>query len=339
MAMYNTKYPNNIRTVSGLNVAVFDNDVVLAVNTSGGPCSINLNAIPSGFWSTQWKLYIYDASNNASVNNITINAGSGQTINNSSSIVLSTNGAGAVVSIINNTSFIGVLNTNSSAIISATDSSTIDFTVTGNNLTGSVKYQDSIVVKLNTTDVNVNYYPKVPIYNPAGTISGTFYSDIQYAASLGTHDIKNYSVITPTGNFTAGSVDNSTGYITIPTNGLYVLFSDLRAIITTTTVGPNSILSNNINTNGIAWNNNTAKNYTAYMQLSICLNAVAGTGNNATKIELTDMGGFKLSSPVVVAPLVANQKVKLVVLNNTDLDYYGATASAVGLAIIKLAEI
>ena len=108
MAMNATKYPNNIRTVSGLNVVVYDNDVELSVNTSTVVCSIDLPAIASGYWNTTWKLYVFDASNNASVRNITINAGSGQTINGSSTLVISTSGAGIMIRVLSNTSFIAI---------------------------------------------------------------------------------------------------------------------------------------------------------------------------------------------------------------------------------------
>jgi hypothetical protein len=108
MAMNATKYPNNIRTVSGLNVAVFDNDVELSVNTSTLACSINLPAITTGYWNTTWKLYVFDASNNAATNNITINAGSGQTINGASTLVISTNSGGIMIRCLSNTSFIAI---------------------------------------------------------------------------------------------------------------------------------------------------------------------------------------------------------------------------------------
>lgn len=108
MAMNATKYPNNIRTVSGLNVAVYDNDVELSVNTSTIACSIDLPAIASGYWNTTWKLYVFDASNNAAANNITINAGSGQKINGASSLVINTNGAGIMIRVLSNTSFIAI---------------------------------------------------------------------------------------------------------------------------------------------------------------------------------------------------------------------------------------
>lgn len=108
MAMNATKYPNNIRTVSGLNVAVYDNDVELSVNTSTVVCSIDLPAIASGYWNTTWKLYVFDASNNASVRNITINAGTGQTLNGASTLVISTNGGGVMIRVLSNTSFIAI---------------------------------------------------------------------------------------------------------------------------------------------------------------------------------------------------------------------------------------
>ena len=109
MTMPSQKYANVVRTVSGPNVPVFNTDLQLAVNTSSTACSINLDAIPAGYWNTTWKLYIYDLSNNASVNNITINAGTGQTINGSSSITINTNGGSALIRIVSNTMFIATL--------------------------------------------------------------------------------------------------------------------------------------------------------------------------------------------------------------------------------------
>ena len=96
MAMFSTKYPNNSRTVTGT-PQLYNDDVILNCDTSTGAVIINLLEIPANFWNTQWRLYIIDSGNNASVNNITINAGSGQTINGSSSLVVSTNSAQIVL--------------------------------------------------------------------------------------------------------------------------------------------------------------------------------------------------------------------------------------------------
>lgn len=109
-----TKYPDNIRVVTGV-VNVFPDDVVLLCNTAVGPVTINLLGIPNGYWSTQYKLYVIDNSGNASVNNITINAGNGvdsnnlpvpQKINAVSSVVLNTNYGGCLVRIMSNYTYI-----------------------------------------------------------------------------------------------------------------------------------------------------------------------------------------------------------------------------------------
>ena len=112
MTMFSTKYPNTQRTVSGANVAVFNNDVILAVDTSTLACSINLSEIAQGYWNTTWRLYIYDASNNAAVHNITINAGgTNQRINGATSLVISSNGGGSMIQVLSNTSFIATSTT------------------------------------------------------------------------------------------------------------------------------------------------------------------------------------------------------------------------------------
>ncbi len=103
-----TKYPNNSRVVTG-NVNVFNNDSILLCNTSLGAVTINLGTIPTSYWNTTYKLYIKDNSNNASVNNITIVAGTGQTINGGSSLVLNTNGINAIIRITSNTTYLASL--------------------------------------------------------------------------------------------------------------------------------------------------------------------------------------------------------------------------------------
>ena len=107
--MYATQYPNNSRTVVGTPI-LFNDDVVLYCDTTLGPVTINLLQIASGSWNTTWKLYVIDKSNNAGVNNITINAGIGQTINNAATLVLNVNSSSALVRIGSNTSFIASLN-------------------------------------------------------------------------------------------------------------------------------------------------------------------------------------------------------------------------------------
>ena len=115
--LFEQKYPNNIRTISG-NVLIKQDDVVLLCDTSLGAVNITLLGIPANYWSTQYKLYIVDKNNNASVNNITINAGATtdpntglpvlQKLNGLSSCVINTNGGSMLIRIQSNTEFIGV---------------------------------------------------------------------------------------------------------------------------------------------------------------------------------------------------------------------------------------
>ena len=99
-----TKYETTQRTVSGVTL-VYPDDVVLNCDTSTVAVVIELAEIPDDYFSTQYKLYIVDISNNASVNNITIVAGAGQTINSAASIQINTNGGSVVVMISGNTSY------------------------------------------------------------------------------------------------------------------------------------------------------------------------------------------------------------------------------------------
>lgn len=108
MQLASTKYQNQTRTVSGTPI-VYPDDVVLNCDTTTAPVVINLLTIPSGDWSTLWKLYVFDNNNNANVNNITINAPVGFKINNSASLVINTNGGGVVIRIGNDTNFIATL--------------------------------------------------------------------------------------------------------------------------------------------------------------------------------------------------------------------------------------
>lgn len=105
MTMFSTKYPNTSRTISGT-ASVYNTDSILAVDTTLVACTINLDKIAQGYWNTTWKLYVYDKSNNAGTNNITINAGSGQTINGQSSLVLSSNGNGVLIRVLSDTQFL-----------------------------------------------------------------------------------------------------------------------------------------------------------------------------------------------------------------------------------------
>lgn len=107
--LFETPYPNNQRTVSGT-PTIYQDDVVLNCDTSTAPVNINLLEIPDNHWNTVYKLYIVDISANASVNNITINAGAGQTINGVASITVTQNNGAVIVRVANNNSYAGMFN-------------------------------------------------------------------------------------------------------------------------------------------------------------------------------------------------------------------------------------
>jgi hypothetical protein len=108
MGLFLTQYQNNSRIVSGTPV-IYDNDSILLCDTSTDVVIINLLEIPPNYWNTTWKLYIVDNSNNAATNNITINAPSGFTINDSASTIINTNGGTCVIRIAANTKYLGNL--------------------------------------------------------------------------------------------------------------------------------------------------------------------------------------------------------------------------------------
>jgi hypothetical protein len=108
--LFSTKYPNNSRIISGTSNTINKDDTVLLCNTSSGAVSITIGEIPSGYWDTNYKLYVSDYSNNAGTNNITINAPTGFTINNASSLVINLNGGSVLIQIASSTAYVGSLN-------------------------------------------------------------------------------------------------------------------------------------------------------------------------------------------------------------------------------------
>jgi hypothetical protein len=115
MSLFEQKYPNNIRTVSGLVNVPFQDDFVLKCNTLAGAVAIQMIGIPANFWSTQYKLYIVDNSNNASANNITITMPVGYLINGANSFVINNSGASLLIQVASNTDFIATYSSISSA--------------------------------------------------------------------------------------------------------------------------------------------------------------------------------------------------------------------------------
>jgi len=103
--LYQNIYDNPSRVVTGV-VTIYPDDVQILCDSSAAAITINLLEIPAFKWNVNYKLYIADYTNTASTNNITINAGAGQTINGGSSIVIDSNGGACVIQVGSNTTYI-----------------------------------------------------------------------------------------------------------------------------------------------------------------------------------------------------------------------------------------
>jgi hypothetical protein len=158
MGLFSTPYPNPSRIVSGT-PQLFADDVVLLCNTSSGAVTINLAEIPADYWNTTWKLYVVDNSANAGTNNITINAPSGYTINNQSSVVINQNDGECIVRISSNTSFLGEFNyqTNSSALNVLNEGVSISPTTTSMNFVGALVNATAVGNAVTVTINSINY--------------------------------------------------------------------------------------------------------------------------------------------------------------------------------------
>jgi hypothetical protein len=116
--LFQQPFSTNIRTISGLINFVAQDDYVILCDTSTGSVQIELPTIPPNYWSAQWRISIVDASYNASVNSITINAPTGFSINGQSSATIVSNGAGYIIMVGSNTNYSALY----SGVISGTTS-------------------------------------------------------------------------------------------------------------------------------------------------------------------------------------------------------------------------
>lgn len=162
MILNATKYGNTTRTIVGAINFVYNNDVVLLCDTSLAPVTLDLLQIPIDFFSTQYKLYIVDKNNNASVNNITIKAQVGNTVNNALTAVINVNGGVGVVTVSSNTTYNAQFNYGGGA-----GGNPIIVKDEGVVLTPTVASFDFVGIYVNATtvgnDVTVNINPNFTI--------------------------------------------------------------------------------------------------------------------------------------------------------------------------------
>lgn len=109
------KYKNTSRIITGSSNLVYDSDVLIYCDTSTGAVGLTLLEIPINYWNTVYTLRVIDISGNASVNNITITAPVGYTVNNASSVVMNVSNAIAIITIASNTAYSALITSNSGA--------------------------------------------------------------------------------------------------------------------------------------------------------------------------------------------------------------------------------
>jgi hypothetical protein len=170
-----TNYPNVSRTISGIGNIVFDTDVVLLCDTSLGIVELTLLEIPLNHFSTQYKLYVVDNSNNASINPIKIIAPSGFLIDEQPYIFNSINNSSIIVRISSNfdynSSNYGTLAVEDEGILIASDVRLIDFTGTGVTAT-AIGTSVTVAVSggaIAVSDESILLTPSVSSFNFLGT--------------------------------------------------------------------------------------------------------------------------------------------------------------------------
>lgn len=115
MILSPTTYPNTSRTITGLINPVFNTDSIILCDTTTGAVALQLADIPQGYWSTQYRLYVIDSSGLANVNNITINAPLGFTINGASSVTINVANGRCILKISSDTTYLASFSYGTSA--------------------------------------------------------------------------------------------------------------------------------------------------------------------------------------------------------------------------------
>lgn len=251
MSLFQTQYPNNTRVVSDT-PAIYKDDVVLLCDTSSNAVTIDLLEIPDNYWNTTWKLYVVDNSSNASVNNITINAGSGQTINNQASITLSSDNSAVIIRIASNNQFLAESLDATLTNFTVTDTNTIDLTLTGSpvyNLSAEITDTGWVdLLGFNWYGINNQNAKRVPQCRRVGNIV-YFRGTIMIPLKDGSKgdiplewDYKGTSPLTDTyfGNTTVAPSVTGPGSVVLNTGGS-VTFNQGLAVV------PNSVVPNNLN--------------------------------------------------------------------------------------------
>lgn len=334
--LFEQKYPNNIRQISGLNNIPFQDDVVLECDSSAGAVSINLLDIPVssgvGYWSTQYKLYIVDKSNTAGTNNITVNAPVGTKINGAASFIISSNGASLLVRVASNNNYVGQYSSGLGGGITAltvTDTPTINLTlnpiVGGFNLLADVEYKDFVSAVKNMTNHNTSYCKKT---NQLGVLKK--YENPFQSITDGSI-FQAFDTVNENGTL-VGSFNMITGTFTAPSNGFYYIQSQLGYAMNES--DQYSFVSDNPNTVGQAWVNLA----TDAGSVSIT-NYLVGSGLASVALKTVSQfsNSLFLYSNFILKLNTGNQ-IRVVYTNNSDLEMFGQNNSNLIFRATKLSN-
>lgn len=279
MIQNETKYANTTRTISGIANIVFDNDVVLLCDTSLGVVELILLGIPQGNFSTQYKLYVVDVSNNATTNNITIQAPLGVTINNSTTAIINVNNGVAVVSISSNNTYNANLNYGNSGGFISLSYNTLISLINSNGLIPSQQYlitnaiftntlpaeQVPIVVTAITTN-NISLSGSGIFLNADYQNAGDYSSVVGFIAQLGVYDTagiyvigmvviwNNLHFLNISGNNTGDPDVTSIDWTPLPktsTNGYITEIDIIKYIVASNQISYRTDLRNNVIENNL----------------------------------------------------------------------------------------
>ena len=198
MILNSTKYKNPERTIIGTPVPVVNQvstaDTIILCDTSGGAIILELLEIPNDQWNTTYKVYIADKTNNASVNNITINAPVGFTINNQPSLVISSNGGSVLIRVASNTGYLGSLNFSAGGSVSVvnrqnpfavpvtltTALDTLDVSGFQTTAIGNDVYLQNAFVKIDTIQLSFLITNSLLISNQIYQVGGVVFGNSPY---------------------------------------------------------------------------------------------------------------------------------------------------------------
>ena len=227
-ALYTQPFPTNSRTIIGLVNNVLPDDYVLLCDTSLSAVAVELPTIPLNFWSTQYKVFIVDSGNNSAVNNITITAPAGFTVNGLASITLSINGSSYMITVSSNTNYVAlyggvVSGSTSTGLISVTNAQLLTLIGSGSIVGGQFYLVTDALYSNGGVVVQGVQINKTTTVNGSGIFLNADYQGVgNYSNVLSyVNNVGIWGVFAAPAGFVTGSVAiyNNTNYLSL--NGVW----------------------------------------------------------------------------------------------------------------------